>query len=122
MDSDLQNSCNDIPKLIKELNNGYDVVSGWRKERRDGFFTRVLPSKIANWIISKISGVHLHDYGCTLKAYKKEILRESNFMVKCIDLYQYIYIGRVEELPKCPWRIITENMVNQNMDYLGLFL
>ena len=46
MDSDLQNSCSDIPKLIKELNNGYDVVSGWRKERRDGFFTRVLPSKL----------------------------------------------------------------------------
>ena len=46
MDSDLQNSCNDIPKLIKELNKGYDVVSGWRKERRDGFFTRVLPSKL----------------------------------------------------------------------------
>ena len=122
MDSDLQNSCNDIPKLIKELDKGYDVVSGWRKERRDGFFTRVLPSKIANWIISKISGVHLHDYGCTLKAYKKEILEVKLYGEMHRFIYQYIYIGREEELPKCPWRIITENMVNQNMDYLGLFL
>ena len=102
MDSDLQNSCNDIPKLIKELNKGYDVVSGWRKERRDGFFTRVLPSKIANWIISKISGVHLHDYGCTLKAYKKEILKGVKLygeMHRFIPIYIYWQGGRITEMP-----------------------
>ena len=102
MDSDLQNSCNDIPKLIKELDKGYDVVSGWRKERRDGFFTRVLPSKIANWIISKISGVHLHDYGCTLKAYKKEILKGVKLygeMHRFIPIYIYWQGGRITEMP-----------------------
>ena len=102
MDSDLQNSCSDIPKLIKELDNGYDVVSGWRKERRDGFFTRILPSKIANWIISKISGVHLHDYGCTLKAYRKEILegvRLYGEMHRFIPIYIYWQGGRITEMP-----------------------
>ena len=102
MDSDLQNSCNDIPKLIKELDKGFDVVSGWRKERRDGFFTRVLPSKIANWIISKISGVHLHDYGCTLKAYKKEILEGVKLygeMHRFIPIYIYWQGGRITEMP-----------------------
>ena len=102
MDSDLQNSCNDIPKLIKELDKGFDVVSGWRKKRRDGFFTRVLPSKIANWIISKISGVHLHDYGCTLKAYKKEILEGVKLygeMHRFIPIYIYWQGGRITEMP-----------------------
>ena len=76
MDGDLQNDPKDIPKLIEKINEGYDVVSGWRKIRSDKKLTRILPSKIANMIISKISGIHLHDYGCTLKAYRKEILED----------------------------------------------
>ena len=76
MDGDLQNDPKDIPILIDKINEGYDVVSGWRKTRLDKKYTRILPSKIANILISKISGVHLHDYGCTLKAYRKEILDE----------------------------------------------
>ena len=77
IDGDLQNDPADIPKLIDKLEEGFDVVSGWRKKRHDKFITRLLPSKIANWLISKITGVKLHDYGCTLKAYRKEILAET---------------------------------------------
>jgi len=76
MDGDLQNDPKDIPMLIEKINEGYDVVSGWRKIRSDKKFTRIIPSKIANMLISKISGIHLHDYGCTLKAYRKDILTD----------------------------------------------
>ena len=76
MDADLQNDPSDIPKLLKKINEGYDVVSGWRKNRQDNSLSRILPSKIANYMISKISGVKLHDYGCTLKAYKKEVIKD----------------------------------------------
>jgi len=75
MDGDLQNDPKDIPRLLEKIKEGYDIVSGWRKNRNDAFITRILPSKIANWLISKITGVKLHDYGCTLKAYKKEIAK-----------------------------------------------
>ena len=75
MDGDLQNDPRDIPKLLEKINEGYDIVSGWRKDRKDPFLSRILPSKIANWIISKVTGVHLHDYGCTLKAYRKEVAK-----------------------------------------------
>ena len=75
MDGDLQNDPHDIPKLLEKIKEGYDIVSGWRKNRKDPFLSRILPSKIANWIISKVTGVHLHDYGCTLKAYRKEVAK-----------------------------------------------
>jgi glycosyltransferase involved in cell wall biosynthesis len=74
MDADLQNDPADIPMMINKINQGYDVVSGWRKERHDTFITRRFPSHIANWLISVVTGVHLHDYGCTLKAYRREVL------------------------------------------------
>lgn len=73
MDADLQNDPHDIPKLIDMLNQGYDVVTGWRYQRKDSFLSRRLPSMIANKIISWITGVNLHDYGCTLKAFKAEV-------------------------------------------------
>ena len=76
IDADLQNDPADIPKMIEKLNEGYDVVSGWRKKRHDNALTRLLPSRIANWLISTITGVKLHDYGCTLKAYRRQILDE----------------------------------------------
>jgi glycosyltransferase involved in cell wall biosynthesis len=75
MDGDLQNDPDDIPLLLQEINNGYDVVSGWRKHRKDQNLRKNLPSRIANWLISRVSGIHLHDYGCTLKAYRKEIIK-----------------------------------------------
>ncbi len=74
LDADLQNDPEDIPKLLAKLEEGYDVVSGWRRHRQDPFLTRVLPSRIANALISWVTGVHLHDYGCTLKAYRREVL------------------------------------------------
>lgn len=76
IDADLQNDPADIPKMIDKLNEGYDVISGWRKKRQDNA-TRRLPSVIANRLISKITGVKLHDFGCTLKAYRKEIIAET---------------------------------------------
>ncbi len=75
MDADLQNDPQDIKNLIEEIEKGYDVVSGWRKDRKDPFFTKILPSKIANFIISIVTGVRLKDYGCTLKAYKSEVVK-----------------------------------------------
>lgn len=76
MDGDLQNDPADIPKMIAKLDEGFDVVSGWRKVRHDNTLTRLLPSKVANWLISWITGVKLHDYGCTLKAYRTEALAQ----------------------------------------------
>lgn len=75
LDADLQNDPKDIPKLIQKLEEGYDVVSGWRVDRKDRFLTRRLPSIVANFIISIITGVKLHDYGCSLKAYRREIVK-----------------------------------------------
>ena len=77
LDADLQNDPADIPEMIAKLNEGFDVVSGWRKKRHDNAITRLLPSIIANWLIAKITGVKLHDFGCTLKAYRREILAET---------------------------------------------
>ena len=74
MDADLQNDPDDIPMLLARLEEGFDIVSGWRKNRQDKALTRRLPSKIANWLIGRVSGVRLHDYGCTLKAYRREVL------------------------------------------------
>jgi glycosyltransferase involved in cell wall biosynthesis len=78
MDGDLQNDPADIPRLMAKIEEGYDVVSGWRKDRMDAFLNRKLPSMIANYLISRMTGVHLHDYGCTLKAYRREVLDGIN--------------------------------------------
>jgi glycosyltransferase involved in cell wall biosynthesis len=78
MDGDLQNDPRDIPALLAKLAEGFDIVSGWRIQRRDPFLSRRLPSMIANRIISKLTGVFLHDYGCTLKAYKASVLKSIN--------------------------------------------
>jgi glycosyltransferase involved in cell wall biosynthesis len=74
MDADLQNDPDDVPMLLARLEEGYDIVSGWRKNRQDKALSRRLPSKIANWLIGRVTGVRLHDYGCTLKAYRREVL------------------------------------------------
>lgn len=73
IDADLQNDPKDIPLLLEKIDQGYDIVSGWRKNRQENLFSRKMPSWIANYIISKITKVQLHDYGCTLKAYRREI-------------------------------------------------
>ena len=76
LDGDLQNDPEDIPHLLAKLDEGYDVVSGWRRERQDPFWSRRLPSRLANALISRITGVRLHDYGCMLKAYRRPIVKD----------------------------------------------
>jgi glycosyltransferase involved in cell wall biosynthesis len=78
MDADLQNDPQDIPRLIEKIDEGYDVVSGWRANRQDKFISRRIPSILANGLISTITGVHLHDYGCTLKAYHCDVVKHMN--------------------------------------------
>jgi len=78
LDADLQNDPSDFGKLIHKIEQGYDLVSGWRKKRKDKLLTRRIPSKIANWIISMITRVKLHDYGCTLKAFRRDVIKNIN--------------------------------------------
>ncbi|MGQ0815126.1 MAG: glycosyltransferase family 2 protein [Gemmatimonadota bacterium] len=101
MDGDLQNDPNDIPRLLAKIEDGYDVVSGWRKNRQDSFRRR-LPSVIANRLISWISGVQLHDYGCSLKAYRKDVLENVRLygeMHRFVPIYASWQGARVAELP-----------------------
>jgi glycosyltransferase involved in cell wall biosynthesis len=102
MDGDLQNDPTDIPRLLAKIDEGYDVVSGWRKERRDTFINRRLPSILANGIISAMTGVRLHDYGCTLKAYRREVLEGINLygeMHRFVPALASQVGARVTELP-----------------------
>jgi glycosyltransferase involved in cell wall biosynthesis len=102
MDGDLQTDPEDILPLLQKIEEGYDVVSGWRKNRKDPFLTRRLPSVIANKIISLIGGVHLHDYGCTLKAYRRDILKNIKLygeMHRFIPIYAQWIGARVSEIP-----------------------
>ncbi len=103
IDSDLENDPLDIPRLLQKLEEGHDVVSGWRKNRWAGsFFTRKLPSMLANWLISWISGVKLHDYGCTLKVYRKEVIKGIFLygqMHRFIPVFASWQGGKVAELP-----------------------
>jgi glycosyltransferase involved in cell wall biosynthesis len=102
MDGDLQNDPADIPRLLAKLDEGYDVVSGWRRERKDALLTRKLPSWIANRLISVMSGVHLHDYGCSLKAYHRGVIKEVKLygeMHRFIPIYASWHGARVTELP-----------------------
>lgn len=102
MDADLQNDPADISRLLDKLNEGYDVVSGWRKDRKDRWLTRRLPSRLANTLISKLSGVDLHDYGCSLKAYRREALTGVKLygeMHRFIPIYAGWVGARVTEIP-----------------------
>jgi dolichol-phosphate mannosyltransferase len=101
MDADLQNDPADISMLLAKLDEGYDVVSGWRKDRHDAFFTRKIPSWIANSIISTISGVNLHDYGCTLKVYRRNVIENVNLygeMHRFIPIYARQFGARITEV------------------------
>lgn len=106
MDADLQNDPADIPTLLAKTSEGYDVVSGWRQERwKEGilaFFTRRVPSATANWLISRVTGVYLHDYGCALKAYRSDVIHEVRLYG---DLHRFIpaiasyYGAQITEVP-----------------------
>jgi glycosyltransferase involved in cell wall biosynthesis len=102
LDADLQNDPDDIPMLLSKLNEGYDVVSGWRKDRKDAVISRKFVSKIANFLISHISGLHLKDYGCTLKAYRREVIKGVRLygeMHRFIPIYASWRGAKVVEMP-----------------------
>jgi glycosyltransferase involved in cell wall biosynthesis len=101
MDADMQNDPADIPFLLAKLDEGYDLVSGWRKDRKDGW-TRTIPSRFANALISLVTGVHLHDYGCTLKAYRKDVLQGFRLygeMHRFIPVFAHAVGARITEIP-----------------------
>lgn len=102
MDGDLQNDPADIPRLVAKIHEGFDVVSGWRRDRKDTFISRKIPSLLANALISRQTGVHLHDYGCTLKAYRREVLDGINLygeMHRFVPALASQFGAKVTELP-----------------------
>ena len=102
LDADLQNDPQDIPRIMEKLEEGYDVVSCWRRDRKDAWLSRVLPSWLANRLISWISGVHLHDYGCTLKGYRRDIIQHIRLygeMHRFIPIFASWAGARVTEIP-----------------------
>jgi glycosyltransferase involved in cell wall biosynthesis len=101
-DADMQNDPRDIPAILAKLREGYDVVSCWRRHRQDSWLTRKFPSRIANLLISYISGVHLHDYGCTLKGYRREVVQHIRLygeMHRFIPVYASWAGAKVTEIP-----------------------
>jgi glycosyltransferase involved in cell wall biosynthesis len=101
MDGDMQNDPHDIPHLLGKIDEGYDVVSGWRRDRHDDA-TRVLPSKVANWLIARVTGVRLSDFGCTLKAYRREVIQDVKLygeMHRFIPVFAGMVGARITEIP-----------------------
>ncbi len=101
LDGDMQNDPHDIPRLLEKIDEGYDVASGWRHDRHDDM-TRVLPSKIANWMIARLTGVQLSDFGCTLKAYRREVIEDVKLygeMHRFIPVFAAMVGARITELP-----------------------
>ena len=102
MDGDLQHDPDDLPALVSKIEEGYDIASGWRKHRVDNALTRKLPSRIANWLMAKASGIELHDFGTTFKAYRAEILKEINLygeLHRFIPALAGFYGARIVEVP-----------------------
>ncbi|MBD2456768.1 glycosyltransferase family 2 protein [Nostoc sp. FACHB-87] len=102
LDADLQNDPADIPMLLAKLDEGYDLVSGWRQKRQDGAVNRLLPSKIANWLIRRTTSVYIHDYGCSLKAYRAELVADMNLygeLHRFLPALAYIEGARITEMP-----------------------
>ena len=118
MDADLQNDPADIPRLLAKLDEGYDVVSGWRRDRQDKVANRKIPSWIANWVIGRVSGLPLHDYGCTLKAYRREFLDAIHLygeMHRFIPIYAKWAGAQVTEL------VVTHHARKEGKSKYGLW-
>jgi glycosyltransferase involved in cell wall biosynthesis len=101
LDGDMQNDPHDIPHLLDKIDEGYDVVSGWRRDRKDDA-SRVLPSRVANWLIARVTGVQLSDFGCTLKAYRREVIEDVRLygeMHRFIPVFADTVGARITELP-----------------------
>jgi len=102
LDADLQNDPADIPQLVRKLADGYDLVSGWRQNRQDAAIARLLPSKVANWLIGQVTRVRLHDYGCSLKAYRADLVADLNLygeLHRFLPALAFIEGARIAELP-----------------------
>ena len=102
LDADLQNDPQDIPKLLEKMAEGYDLVSGWRKNRQDNKLSRLIPSKLANLLISKVTEVRLNDYGCSLKAYSAEVVKDMNLygeLHRFLPALAYIEGAKITEIP-----------------------
>jgi glycosyltransferase involved in cell wall biosynthesis len=102
LDADLQNDPVDIPMLLAKLDEGYDLVSGWRQKRQDGAVNRLLPSKVANWLIRRTTSVNIHDYGCSLKAYRAELVADMHLygeLHRFLPALAYIEGARITEMP-----------------------
>jgi glycosyltransferase involved in cell wall biosynthesis len=112
LDGDLQNDPADIPQLVNKLEQGYDLVCGWRQHRQDDALTRLLPSKIANWLIGKVTKVNLHDYGCSLKAYRAELVADMNLYG---ELHRFL-----PALAEIEGGRITEMVVNHHARQYGM--
>ncbi|MBM3776376.1 MAG: glycosyltransferase family 2 protein, partial [Acidobacteria bacterium] len=115
MDGDLQHAPEDIPVLLAKIEEGYDIASGWRRERNDSRLTRKLPSRVANWLMAKASGLELRDFGTTFKAYRAEVLREVNLygeLHRFIPALASFYGARVAEVP-----ITVSERVSGNSHY-----
>jgi glycosyltransferase involved in cell wall biosynthesis len=102
IDGDLQNDPHDVPAMVDKLEEGYDLVAGWRKNRRDGFVLRKIPSRIANWLIRKVTGTRIHDLGCSLRVYRREITEELHLYG---EMHRFISVladnmgARIAEMP-----------------------
>lgn len=102
LDADLQNDPSDIPLLLAKLEEGYDLVSGWRIKRQDAALTRLLPSKVGNWLIGRVTNVRVHDYGCSLKAYRAELLADMNLygeLHRFLPALAFIEGAKIAEIP-----------------------
>lgn len=102
LDADLQNDPSDIPRIISKVEEGYDLVSGWRQNRKDAAMTRLLPSKIANWFIGRVTNVRIHDYGCSLKGYRAELLADMNLygeLHRFLPALAFIEGAKITEIP-----------------------
>jgi glycosyltransferase involved in cell wall biosynthesis len=102
MDGDLQHAPEDLPALLEKIDEGYDIASGWRAQRQDHLLLRKIPSRIANWMMAKVSGIELHDFGTTFKAYRAEILKDINLygeLHRFIPALASLYGARIAEVP-----------------------
>jgi glycosyltransferase involved in cell wall biosynthesis len=102
IDADLQNDPKDIPRMLARLEEGFDVVAGWREKRQDAFLTKTLPSRIANRLIGRVTGVKLHDYGCTLKACRRDVLNDVHLygeMHRFLPAFAHLAGARITEMP-----------------------
>jgi glycosyltransferase involved in cell wall biosynthesis len=117
MDGDLQHAPEDIPALLRKIDEGYDIASGWRKERVDNAFTRKIPSRVANWLMAKVSGVELRDFGTTFKAYRAEVLKDIHLYGELHRFIPALPAFTAREWPKCRSAIRLAQRVIRTTDW-----